>query len=342
MRYNSYVENNLVHHVVGEITDDNDVVFRRKKVQSKPFFGVEVNKDTKFNDIYNTKNLGLKVGSHADYYFNKRLNKSKDLYGDIDPIYQSITKEYKDVDIKIDNIVKFHAYDIEVFDLDSDEFPDEEFAEQEVKSITLVESTSKKVLIWGYKDYEVKDINKLFNGNQIYIPKENIEYRQFDSERKLLLDFFNIVNAKVQILVGFYNNHFDNVYLINRAEKLGIKHRLTKNARCNNTREGNMEGYYNYIQNVDYMDIFKKYSRARLTSYGLGNIANNVLGLNKLEMKDFKDQYINNFQHFIDYNIIDSYLLILLNEKDKLINYLITISNLFYCNIEDDPYLSRI
>jgi len=73
----------------------------------------------------------------------------------------------------------------------------------------------------------------------------------------------------------------------------------------------------------DYQELYKKYADAKLTSYSLSSVAGHELGQDKVnhdEFADFADFYLNNFNLFIEYGIMDVQLLVDLNDKLKLID----------------------
>jgi len=85
------------------------------------------------------------------------------------------------------------------------------------------------------------------------------------------------------------------------------------------------------IQQLDYMDLFKKfaYKYGTQESYKLDHIANTVLGLKKLDYSEYTslfDLYKQDHQKFIDYNIRDTSLVDKMEEKLGLVSLCLTIA----------------
>ena len=82
------------------------------------------------------------------------------------------------------------------------------------------------------------------------------------------------------------------------------------------------------LSQLDYMDLYKKFTYKAQESYRLDHIANVELGQKKLdhsEFDTFKDFYTGNWQKFVEYNIIDVELVDRLESKMKLIELAVTI-----------------
>ena len=74
------------------------------------------------------------------------------------------------------------------------------------------------------------------------------------------------------------------------------------------------------ITQLDYLDLYKKFTYTNQESYRLDHIANVELGQKKLdhsEFDTFKDFYTKGWQKFVEYNIIDVELVDRLEDKDE-------------------------
>ena len=83
------------------------------------------------------------------------------------------------------------------------------------------------------------------------------------------------------------------------------------------------------ISVIDYLDLYKKFTYTNQESYRLDHIAFVELGQRKLdhsEFDTFKDFYTQNWQKFIEYNIIDVELVDRLEDKMKLIELALTMA----------------
>ena len=96
---------------------------------------------------------------------------------------------------------------------------------------------------------------------------------------------------------------------------------------------------------LDYMDLYKKFTYTNQESYRLDHIASVELGQNKLdhsEFENFKEFYTQDWQKFIDYNIIDVELVLRLEDKMKLIELAIALAYDAKVNMKDVYYQVRM
>ena len=83
------------------------------------------------------------------------------------------------------------------------------------------------------------------------------------------------------------------------------------------------------MSQLDYLDLYKKFTYKAQESYRLDYIAEVELGQKKLdhsEFDTFKDFYTKNWQKFVEYNIVDVELVDRLEDKMKLIELAITMA----------------
>ena len=91
------------------------------------------------------------------------------------------------------------------------------------------------------------------------------------------------------------------------------------------------------ISVLDYMDLYKKFTYTNQESYALNYIASVELNKKKLENPEdnFKDFYTNHWKTFVDYNIHDTELVDMLEDKMKLIELVYTLAYSSKINYED-------
>jgi DNA polymerase elongation subunit (family B) len=83
------------------------------------------------------------------------------------------------------------------------------------------------------------------------------------------------------------------------------------------------------VTQLDYLELYKKFTYTNQESYRLDHIASVELNQNKLdhsEFDTFKDFYTNGWQKFVEYNIIDVELVDRLEDKMKLIELALTMA----------------
>lgn len=250
-----------------------------------------------------------------------------DVYGNNNFVAQFIAEEYPE-NIEYDSSkIRIFAYDIEVF---SDEgFPDPEFANYPVTSISLWDSFTDAIYVFGSKPYTGED--------------DSIVHYEYASERDLLVGFVNFWYQNAPNLVTGWNTEgFDNPYIFNRCEKiLGSKlaKRLSPWNKVNSYTKkiyGKDKTFVNFlgIAQIDYLEIYKKHILKPRESYKLDHIACVELGDAKIsyeEMDGLHDLYEQDYNKFIDYNVHDTHLVRRLDEKLQLLELTYTIA--YYARI---------
>ena len=118
-----------------------------------------------------------------------------------------------------------------------------------------------------------------------------------------------------------------------------------------NEREVYVQGRKNYAYDVsginilDYLDLYRKFTYTNQESYRLDHIANVELGQKKVahdEFDNFKQFYTQDWQKFIDYNIVDVELVSRLEEKMKLIELAVALAYDAKVNMQDVYYQVRM
>ena len=247
------------------------------------------------------------------------------IYGNDRYIYQYISEKYPEDEIKFDtNKIKISTIDIEV--KAENGFPDVESAAEEVLLITVQDYTTKQIRTWGQGP---------FNNKQ-----QNVIYKQFRTEYELLNDFINwwmIEDNTPEVVTGWNSELYDMPYLVRRIDRI-LGEKLMKRISpwgLVTERETIIMGrkHISYdvggITQLDYLNLYKKFTYKAQESYRLDYIASVELGQKKLdhsEFDTFKDFYTNGWQKFVEYNIIDVELVDRMEDKMKLIELAIVMA----------------
>jgi DNA polymerase elongation subunit (family B) len=226
---------------------------------------------------------------------------------------------------------EFSKFPLKVFFIDIEtyspnEFPVPEKAKDPVTLITILDTVTGKIHTWGLKND--------------YTPKlKNVTYYKCNSEEELFEKFVNFWKADPpDILTGWNTEQFDIPYIIHRARKLLSEDFIKQlspvrelNYRSNFSKFGRDVGrwYITGVSCLDYMEIYKTYSKGDRESFSLNYIAEYELGEGKLainatNLSSLADQ---DWENFVDYNIQDVDLLRKMEEK---LNYLKIIRLLSY------------
>ncbi len=263
------------------------------------------------------------------------------IYGNDRYIYQYISEKYPSEEIKFDtNQIKITTIDIEV--KSENGFPDVESAAEEILLITLQDYNTKEILTWGLGT---------FNNKQ-----KNVKYKAFRTEYELLTDFINwwmIEDNTPEVITGWNSELYDIPYLCRRLERILGEKLMRRMSPWGlvTEKEVYIAGRKNIAYDVggvtqlDYLNLYKKFTYKAQESYRLDYIASVELGQKKLdhsEFDTFKDFYTKGWQKFVEYNIIDVELVDRMEDKMKLIELAITMAYDAKVNYADVFYQVRM
>ena len=261
------------------------------------------------------------------------------VYGNERFIYQYISDNYREDEIKFDiSKIKLTTIDIEV--ASENGFPDVESAAEEVLLITVQDYTTKEIVTWGQGPFKLKQ------GNHYY--------KQFNNEYDLLNDFIAWwIDNTPEVVTGWNSKLYDIPYLVRRIDRI-LGEKLMKRlspwglvSEDETYIAGRKHISYDIggISQLDYLDLYKKFTYKAQESYRLDYIASVELGQKKLdhsEFDTFKDFYTNGWQKFVEYNIIDVELVDRMEDKMKLIELALTLAYDAKVNYEDVFYQVRM
>jgi DNA polymerase elongation subunit (family B) len=298
------------------------------KEKFDPTLFVPSNKKTKYQTLEGEYVEAVQPGSVRDCReFIKRYEGVENfkIYGNTGYIYQYISENYPEEEIKFDtNKVKITTLDIEV--ASENGFPDVESAAEEVLLITIQDYSTKQIRTWGKGPFTNK--------------QDNVIYKGFRTEYELLDDFINwwmIETNTPEVVTGWNSELYDIPYLVRRIDRI-LGEKLMKRLSpwgLVTERETYIAGrkHISYdvggITQLDYLNLYKKFTYKAQESYRLDYIASVELGQKKLdhsEFDTFKDFYTKGWQKFVEYNIIDVELVDRLEDKMKLIELAITMA----------------
>ena len=256
-------------------------------------------------------------------------------------IYQYISETYPEDELKFDiNKIKVTTIDIEV--ASENGFPDVESAAEEVLLISIQDYNTKQINTWG--------LGK-FNNQQ-----SNVNYRSFTNEYDLLNAFIHwwmIEENTPEVITGWNSELYDIPYLVRRIDRV-LGEKLMKRISpwgLVTEREVFITGrkHISYdiggVSQLDYLNLYKKFTYKVQESYRLDYIAQVELGQQKLdhsEFDTFKDFYTKGWQKFIEYNIKDVELVDRMEDKMKLIELALTMAYDAKVNYSDVFYQVRM
>jgi DNA polymerase elongation subunit (family B) len=200
-------------------------------------------------------------------------------------------------------------------------------------------NNTKEIFTWGEGNWVPGEATKHLN----------VEYTPCEDEHELLNKFMEWwANNYPDIITGWNSQLFDIPYLVSRIGRLfDSENNDAKNVMSpfNMTRRRTIRMHnkeltaYDIkgVAQLDYLDLYKKFTYTAQESYKLDYIAEVELGKNKLESgyDTFREFYEKDWNRFIDYNIIDTKLVDELEDKMKLIELIATMAYDAKCNFGD-------
>lgn len=173
-------------------------------------------------------------------------------------------------------------------------FPEPSVADQELTLIGLKSSRLGHYITWGTKPYD---------SSKSVLPHLKKEYRYFKNEVAMLEDFLtwwsDLLNCP-DVITGWNTRFFDVPYLINRIARI-FDHDAVKRLSPWGVIEqktivtmGKEQFFFNIhgIQQLDYMELFKKFTYTALESYRLDFVAETVLGENKIHVTGLDNAFV--------------------------------------------------
>ena len=260
-----------------------------------------------------------------------------DICGQTRYLNQYIFEEYPDEDMKYDfSLIRVFTLDIETGAENG--FPDIESADQEILLISIKDSYSGLISVFGTRAYD-HNARDGFDGD--------VRYMHFNTEEGMLKAFIHWWSTNYpDVITGWNVQLFDMPYIIRRINRIvGEKEsRLISPWKNIYFREIYIKGRKNIAYDItgiavlDYLELYKKFTYTNQESYRLDHIAFVELGQKKLDHSEhdtFKEFYDNDWEKFVEYNIHDVRLVDQLDDKMKLLELAITMAYDAKVNFED-------
>ena len=227
---------------------------------------------------------------------------------------------------------KFFYFDIETTTTYG--FPNYQNPIEQIISISLYNNHTNRYILWIWHPSYKRKMFKTQN--------EKVEYevRRFESEKSMLIDFFQyVVNEKPDYFLA-WNVKFDWNYIIARLKVLGFniemlsplfklkvergwnttlaKH-MTETAVATKTIVGEKtEGYWKIV-GLEFFDLLQGFRNTygkEMESFSLDAVANEILGERKLGTHfDIEKKWREDPSFIEKYNIIDTYLIVEIDKK---------------------------
>ena len=291
-----------------------------------PTLFIPTKKQSKYKTLNGENVESIQPGTVRDCreFFNKYKDiEGFEIYGQDRYVYQYISENYPEDEIKFDiSQIKLVTLDIEVSSEEG--FPDVESCTEEILAISIQDYNTKKIITWGVKPF----VNN----------RSDVTYHYCPSEYELLNSFIHYWMIDVpDVITGWNIQLYDIPYICKRLNRVLGEKLMKRFSNWGLVTEGEiyLTGRKHTVFDVggitqlDYMDLYKKFTYKAQESYRLDYIAEVELGQKKLdhsEFDTFKEFYTHGWQKFIEYNIVDVELVDRLEDKMKLIELILTMA----------------
>ncbi len=302
------------------------------RLKYKPTLFVPVKKQTQYKSLdgkYLTPVVQETI-KEAKEFVEQYSNQPGMLYGFTRWPYQWISDNFRG-DINWD-ISKIQVATIDIETESENGFPQVDNPIERVNAITLKNHQTKKFVVFGLHPW---------NNN-----RDDITYIQCNTEDELLQRFISFWGANFpDVVTGWNSRFFDIPYLVNRIKVRLGEDEVKKLSPWNSVfdadvfRMGRKHTAFDLvgISQLDYLELYQKYTYSAQESYRLDHIGFVELGKakNKNPYETFREWYQKDYQSFIDYNIMDVELVDALEDKMKLIDLQLTMAYYAKCNYND-------
>ena len=301
---------------------------------------------------------------------SKRKTKYKTLEGDsVEPIQPGFVRDCREFYKKYDEVENFKIYgnDRYVYQYISEKYPEDhiQFDIKKIRLVTIdievaaesgfpdVENVAEELLLISLQDYATKKVTTF--GSRPFVNKDpNVTYILCDDEVHLLRSFLAYWRKNLpEVITGWNSQMYDIPYLAGRINRvLGEKSMkdlspwgLVSQDEVYISGRKNITYDIGGVTQLDYLDLYKRFTYTNQESYRLDYIANYELGEKKLdhdEYDTFREFYTKDWDKFVRYNIIDVQLVDKLEDKLKLIELAITMAFDAKVNFIDIHYQVRM
>lgn len=193
----------------------------------------------------------------------------------------------------------------------------------------------------GYESPQIASNPILMIGCFDNFDKEKTRFvlKDYKNEKDMLKAFINHITIKnPDILIAWNGDMFDFPFLINRINNIGLNaDNLGRNNGRSYVKEFGAKIYGRIL--IDILQVYKKhFSGGGRESWSLDYISKYELkndGGKEKYKGELDDLYENDIEKFIKYNDRDVELMILLNEKLRMIEFMDEVRRICYCKFED-------
>ena len=197
------------------------------------------------------------------------------VYGNERYIYQYISEKYPEEEVKFD-ISKIKLVTLDIETTSEQGFPDVQTCQEELLTISIQDYTTKRIITWGVKS---------FNNT-----KKHVSYIECVDEFDLLNKFITYWEQEPpEVITGWNIQLFDIPYIAGRLRRVLGEKRMKRLSPWGlvSEKEVYIKGRQHIsidiggITQLDYLDLYKKFTYKAQESYRLDYIAEVELGQKK-------------------------------------------------------------
>ncbi len=314
-----------------------------------PYVFVPVEVETNTKSIFGDYVAKKTFTTNKEYNFFQSSEDSV-MENKVQPPIQYLTKRYRKE--SLDNPPSLHIGCLDIETPHDKGFPTVEKTPAPVVLIAIVDEKQQRT-IFGIGEY---------SRNPEYVPWDDVVYFNCEDEQDLLIRFFNWMHEQqFDVITGWNVNPdnkknkfggFDLPYLVRRSKMLFGKNdrhhkKLSPINKVRITKSKNIEGVYSVdisgVTIIDYLAVYKWFTTNNMESFKLDYVAEVELSKNKLSYSEYGslyNLYIQNWDMFVDYCLIDANIVYDLEKKLGYIKLVQTLTN--FCLVPMKNYNSSV
>lgn len=258
---------------------------------------------------------------------------------------------------------KIYTFDIEVLADANGEYSEAEYAKNEISTISICSQDLNTIVLGTVKldEHEQLKLTKNFENyvnnteyfSTLKLKMPYIKYVQFENEEKMLKYFISNIVAKVPILTGWNCIRFDWQYIVNRIKNFYPNISIKESSYLQTISEKQYTDRFgnkftlpmpDHTLIIDMMETIEQYDKKVLPmkeSMKLDYIASESMGIHKIQYeRTLTELYRSDYQKYVFYNAIDSFLVQLIIYKFKVLDSIFLIA--LHCNEKIVSCFSKI
>lgn len=315
--------------------DENNKRVNKKITDFEPYFYVLA--DEKIPNLPQIKRV---EECSIRSLFGEKLKKIiVNLPGDVPQIRDKFKKHFE-ADVVfverfiIDRIktIPYENLRVQYLDIETDDSKDVLNTPTPITVIGCRDNFLEKYVIFSWKEGE----------NEREFKNKDLSIYYFDDEKKMLNEYIKFIQqTNPDIITGWYVEEFDLKYLINRMKKLNIKYENLSPIKVVDIRERDVVIKGRIV--FDMISGYKYLKDTDIESRRLDDVGRTEVELEKLKFEGTPGKlWRNDYSKLIKYNMRDIEILIKLDEKFKILEFVDELRRLSNCSFKECLWQSML